>query len=95
MKELTYSVREFQARLGEALRAARRGDRVRIIAGGAPPLLLVAEGSAPPRRETADERVLKRRAARGKIRLARPGCLRPFRPFDLAGVSDQVRADRR
>ena len=95
MKVLTYSVREFQAHLGEALRAARKGDRVRIVARGAPDVVLTQEGRPSSRKESAEERMLKRLAAQGKVRLARPGRIRPFRPFNLSGVSEQVLADRR
>ena len=95
MKVLTYSVREFQARLGEALRAARRGNRVRIVAKGAPDVVLSHEEGPSPGRMTAEERMLARLAARGRIRPARPGRLKPFKPFALAGVSGQVLTDRR
>lgn len=95
MKVLTYSVREFQAHLGEALRAARKGDRVRIVARGAPDVVLSHEEGPSPRRMTAEERMLARLAAEGRIRPARPGRLKPFKPFALAGISDQVLADRR
>ena len=95
MKDLTYSVRDFQAHLGEALRAARRGEKVRIIARGVPDVVLNKEAPSSPRRESAEERKLRRLEARGKLRLGRGGRIKPFRSLPGGGVSAQIIADRR
>jgi antitoxin (DNA-binding transcriptional repressor) of toxin-antitoxin stability system len=95
MKELTYSVRELQARLGEALRAARRGERVRIVARGAPDIVLTREARPQGLPESAVQRKLKRLAAQGRIIPGKPGRIKPFKPFRLGGVSAQLLADRR
>jgi prevent-host-death family protein len=94
MKDLRYSVREFQARLGEALRAARRGERVRIVSRGGPDVLLtVARGGAD--RMTAFERKLDRLVRQGRLLREVQGRIRPFKGFPGSGLVAQVLSDRR
>lgn len=94
MKDLQYSVREFQSRLGEALRAARKGGRVRIVTHGQPDVVLCA-APAPARRLTPVQRRLQRLAALGRIVFEGAGPIAGFKPFAGAGFVRQVLADRR
>ena len=94
MKDLRYSVREFQARLGEALRAARRGGRVRIVSRGEPDVVLSV--ARPERRRlSAFERRLERLIAEGRMVRETAGRIRPFAGFPGSGLVDQVLTDRR
>lgn len=94
MKEISYGVRELQARLGDALRAVRRGDRVVITSHGKPVARIEAADLDEP--ETSPiRRKLARLAAEGRVRLGRPGLIPPFTPLPLDGLADQVLRDRR
>jgi len=94
MKEISYGVRELQAHLGEALRAAQRGDRVVITSHGRPIAVL---GKAEPSRKavSSTERKLLRMAAEGKIILGRGGRIKPFKAPKLPGLVRDFLADRR
>lgn len=93
MEELTFGVRELQAKIGAALAAVKRGDRVLITSNGRPVARLIpANGKVPG--ESALERKLNRMAAEGKLIRGRPGRIPPFRPFLIGGLSEQLRADR-
>ncbi len=94
MKHLSYGVREFQARIGEALRAAQRGDRVLITSHGRAVAVLAKADAALPG-ESGEDRKRRRLAAEGKLRLGRRGRIPPYTPPRIGGLSDQLQADRR
>ena len=94
MKQVTYGVREFQARLGDALRAVQRGERVVITSRRKVVAVLTREEGELPAGDPV-ERKLRRMASEGRIRLGKRRRIRPFKAFALQGVSDQVLADRR
>jgi prevent-host-death family protein len=94
MKQVTYGMRELQANLGEAIRAAQRGDQVLVTSRGR----VVAAITAARKRikgEPAVQRKLRRMAAEGRIRLGKPGRIKPFEPLPIAGLTDQLLRDRR
>jgi len=94
MKELSYGVRELQAHLGRALRAAQQGDRVVITSHGRPIAFL---GKAEPEQKAMSplERKLQRMAAEGQIILGDGHQIRPFKAPRLNGLTRQVLSDRR
>jgi prevent-host-death family protein len=94
MKQLSYGVREFQANLGEALRAAQRGDQVLITSRGRAVAVLARADSDLPG-ESSEDRKLRRLAAEGKIRLGRRGLIPPRRLPRIGGLSQQLESDRR
>jgi len=95
MKQIVFGVREFQAQIGEALRAVRRGERVIVTSHGRPVAVLSKAESKLPG-ESAEERILRRMAAEGRVRLGRRQTIRPFKPpLRTGGLSAQVIADRR
>jgi prevent-host-death family protein len=94
MRQLSYGVREFQAHLGEALRAAERGDRVVITSRGRAVAVLAKADPDPPG-ESREERTLKRLAREGKIRLGKPGLIPDYKVPRIRGLSKQLEADRR
>jgi prevent-host-death family protein len=94
MKQVTYGVREFQAKLGEALRAAQRGEQVLITSRGRAVAVLGRADADNPAESDVD-RKLRRLAAQGKIRLGRRGRIPPFAVPRTRGLSNQLRADRR
>ena len=94
MKDLQYSVREFQSRLGEALRAAREGGRVRIVSHGQPDVLL-SSAPAATLRLTPVQRSLQRLAALGRIVFDGGGPIPRFKVFAGSGFVRQVLVDRR
>ena len=94
MKEISYGVREFQARIGQALRAVERGERVLITSRGRP----IATLSKPDRSVKAlppFERKLRRLAAEGKLVLGRRAPIADYTPPRVKGVAAQILADRR
>lgn len=93
MKEISYGVRELQAHLGRALRAAQQGDRVVITSHGRPIAVL---GKAEPDRKalTTTERKLLRMASEGQIVLGNGHQIRPFKAPRLSGLTRQVLSDR-
>jgi prevent-host-death family protein len=94
MSQVMYGVRELQAHLGDALRAARRGEQVVITSHGRPVAVLTRFDARLPRDSAAD-RKLRRLAAEGRIRLGNADSIRAFDAPAIGGLSDQVRADRR
>jgi prevent-host-death family protein len=94
MKLLSYGVREFQARLGEALRAAGRGDRVVITSRGRAVAVLARPDADEPG-DSPEDRRRKRLAAEGKLRLGKRGPAPPYRLPRVRGLARQLEADRR
>lgn len=94
MKQLSYGVREFQANLGAALRAAERGDRVVITSRGRAVAVLARPDADEPG-DSPEERRLKRLAAEGKLRLAKRGPIPSYAPPHVSGLARQLEADRR
>jgi len=94
MKQLSYGVREFQAHLGEALRAAERGERVVITSRGRAVAVLAKADPDPPG-ESREERVLKRLAKMGKVRLGKRGMIPDYTLPPVSGLAKQLDADRR
>ncbi len=94
MTDITFSVRELQAHLGDALRAVDRGDHVIVTSRGRP----VAEISRPKRvrrasKEDPIDRKLRQMAAQGKLILAtKPGPIKV--PCLIPGLAEQWRKDR-
>ena len=95
MKQVTYGIRELQANLGDAIRAAQRGDQVLVTSRGKIVATLHgAHGKLP--RESAVRRKLRRLAAEGKVRLGKPGPIPPYTlPPGITGLTEQLLADRR
>lgn len=95
MKQVTYGMRELQANLGEAIRAAQRGDHVLVTSRGKIVASITgAHGKAPG--ESAVSRKLRRLAAEGKVRLGKPGPVPPYTlPPGIKGLTDQLLKDRR
>jgi len=91
---LTFGVRELQARLGEALEAVRRGDRVLVTSHRRPVALLCRLDAEVPR-EAPRDRKRRRLASEGKLLLGQGGRIRPFEARRVGGLSDKVLADRR
>jgi len=94
MKELSYGVREFQAHLGEALRAAEKGDRIVITSHGRA-VAVLAKAEADPSSDSPESRRLKRLAAQGKITLGKSGLIPAYQLPRVAGLAKQLEADRR
>jgi len=94
MKEVSYGVREFQAHLGEALRAAQRGDRVIITSHGRP-IAVLGKPAVSRKKTSATERKLLRLAAEGKIALGNGRRIAAFKAPRLSGLTRQLLADRR
>ncbi len=94
MKEVSYGVREFQAHLGQALRAVQRGDRVVITSHGRP-IAVLGKPGATRKRASATERKLLRLAADGKIALGNGRGIPPFKAPNLPGLVRDFLADRR
>ena len=94
MKVITYGVREFQANIGKALRAAEKGNQV-IITSHRKAVAVLAKVDAELPGESPEDRKLRRLAVEGRIRLGDPGAIKPFKVPRVGGLSDQVRADRR
>ena len=94
MKEICFGVRELQAHLGKALRAAQHGDRVLITSHGKPIAVL---GKAGPelRPRSSTERKLQRMAAEGQLVRGNGRAIRPFKAPRLNGLTGQVLGDRR
>ncbi|HXX93069.1 MAG TPA: type II toxin-antitoxin system prevent-host-death family antitoxin [Planctomycetota bacterium] len=94
MKQVSYGVRDFQANLGEALRAAERGDRVVITSRGrAVAILARPDGDEPG--DSPEERRRKRLAAEGKLKLGKRGIIPPYTLPRVSGLARQLEADRR
>jgi prevent-host-death family protein len=94
MKHLSFGVREFQAHLGEALRAAQRGDQVLITSRGRAVAVLARADTDKPG-ESIEDHQLRRLEAQGKLRLGRRGKIPPYRVPKISGLSDQLQSDRR
>ena len=95
MKDISYGVRELQAKIGEALRAAERGDRVVITSRGRP-VAVLAPADMPQKGDSAVERKLRRMAVQGRIQLGSRAPLADFKAPALGGgLSAQLEADRR
>jgi antitoxin (DNA-binding transcriptional repressor) of toxin-antitoxin stability system len=96
MKDISYGVREFQAHLGQALRAVQRGDRVVITSHGRP---IAVMGKVEPGRKNVStvERKLQKLAAEGKLILGkrRGQRIAPFKVPNLPGLVRDFLADRR
>lgn len=94
MRDVSYGVRELQAKLGDALRLVKAGNRVIVTSHGKPVAVLMrTDMKEIP--DSAVDRKLRRMAAQGKIRLGRGGPIRPFRPWNIGGVVEQLLKDRR
>lgn len=94
MKNLSYGVREFQTHLGEALRAAERGDRVVITSRGRAVAVLARPDAEEPG-DSPEDRRRKRLAAEGKLKLGRRGPIPPYVLPRVSGLARQLEADRR
>jgi prevent-host-death family protein len=94
MKHLSFGVREFQAHLGEALRAAERGDRVVITSRGRAVAVLAKADPDPPG-DSREDRALRRLAREGKIRLGKSGFIPDYKVLRVGGLAKQLEADRR
>ena len=94
MKQITYGVRELQAHIGDALRAVERGERV-LITSRHRVVAVLSKGNGKIGKETTVERKLRRLASEGKVRLGKPGRIKPFKGFPIHGVTDLFLAERR
>lgn len=94
MDHVTYGVRDLQAHLGDALRAARRGKQVIITSHGRPVAVLTRLDAELPG-ESAVDRKLRRLASEGRIRLGEAGSISPYEAPAIGGLSHQLLADRR
>lgn len=94
MSDVPYGVRELQAKLGDALRLVKAGNRVVVTSHGKP-VAVLTRADMKASQESSVERKLRRMAAQGKIRLGRGGAIRPYRGFPGGGLSEQILKDRR
>lgn len=94
MKIVTFSVREIQARIGDALRAVRGGGQVVVTSHGTPVAMLVRP-RARRRRLSRVERKLEQMAALGRVTIGKGGPLPRRKLPPLDGLTDQLLADRR
>jgi len=94
MKQLKYGMSELRANLAKAIRATRRGNRVLVTSRGKV-VAMITRTNDKIADDSAISRKLRNMAAAGKILLGRGGRIKPFKAFDLSGVSDQILADRR
>jgi prevent-host-death family protein len=94
MEYITFGVREFQAHLGDALRAAERGERV-VITSRNRAVAMLCKVDVRLGAESAADRKLRRLAAAGRIRLGDPTPIAPFQAPRIGGLSKRVLSDRR
>ena len=95
MKELTFGVKELQARLSSVLRAVRSGTRVVVTSHDLP----IAEISIPRKKAAKLSPQDRRRAQlirRGILLPAtRPGPIPALKPLQIGGLREQLEKDRR
>jgi prevent-host-death family protein len=94
MNIISYGVRELQANLGRALRAAANGDRVIVTSRHRAVAVLSRLDSELPD-ESASDRKLRRLSSEGKIRLGDSSPIKPYEAVRIGGLSDLVLSDRR
>ena len=94
MRYVTYGVREFQANIGKALRAAKKGDQV-IITSHKKAVAVLARIDVKLPGESPVDRKLRRLAAEDGIRLGDSGPIKQFIAPRVGGLSGQVLTDRR
>lgn len=95
MKEVTYGVREFQARVSEAIRAVHEGKRVVVVSRNRPVAEMVLPRK-PARRMSSLERKLERLYESGKLsRPLKTGPMPPIHPVPMPGILEEFLANRR
>ncbi|MCI0340735.1 MAG: type II toxin-antitoxin system prevent-host-death family antitoxin [Planctomycetales bacterium] len=96
MSTLVFGVREFQAKLGTALRAVARGARVTVTSRGKP-VAVLSRPDASDAALTDLDRYFLRLAAEGRVRLGSGKPIPAFTPpkTRIPGVAAQVLRDRR
>ncbi|MBI2922431.1 MAG: type II toxin-antitoxin system prevent-host-death family antitoxin [Planctomycetes bacterium] len=94
MKDIELGVREFQAHLGNALRAVRAGRRV-VITSRARPVAILVRPEAPSPKRTSLERKLERMVASGFMHRGTGSIPKKIHAIQLKGVVAQLLADRR
>lgn len=95
MKELTYGVKELQAHLSSAIRAAMAGTRV-VVTSHNQPVVEITRMKRVKRAISAEERGLARLIASGRLRPAeKPGPIPDFKPLRIGGLLEQLQKDRR
>ena len=95
MKQLTIGMRDLQANLAEAIRLASNGGHVLVSSRGKIVAVITGvHGKIPG--ESPVMRKLRRLAAEGKVRLGKPGKIKPFTPLPgVTGLTEQLIKDRR
>ena len=94
MERLTFGMRDLQANLAEAIRIAAEGGHVLVTSRGKIVAMITGVHGKVPK-ETPVMRKLRRLAAEGKVRLGKPGRIKPFVPFQITGLTQQLLEDRR
>jgi prevent-host-death family protein len=94
MKIISYGVRELQANLGRALRAAANGDRIVVTSRRRAVAVLTRLDSELPD-ESAVDRKLRRLSSEGKILLGDSSPIKPYDAVRIGGLSELILSDRR
>lgn len=95
MKELHYGVKDLQAHLSQALRAAEAGNRV-VVTRNNREILEISIPRRTARKVSAADRALERLIQRGVLSPARKtGPIPAFKPLRIGGLLEQLLADRR
>jgi prevent-host-death family protein len=94
MKSVPYGVREFQAKIGRALRIVERGGTIVVTSHGRP-VAMVVPPDARMAGESEEDWILRRLVAEGRVIPGNGKRIRPFRGFPLGNASERFIADRR
>ena len=95
MEQLTIGMRDLQANLAKAIHVAASGGHVLVTSRGKVVAVISGVHDKIPG-ETPVMRKLRRLAAEGKIRLGKPGRIKPFKPLPgVTGLTEQLLKDRR
>jgi antitoxin (DNA-binding transcriptional repressor) of toxin-antitoxin stability system len=95
MKELVYGVKELQAHLSSALRAAQAGTRV-VVTSHHRPILEIVIPRKPTTKLSAAERWRERMIKSGRLLPAlSKGPIPDFKPLRIGGLLEQLQQDRR
>jgi prevent-host-death family protein len=93
MKYLTFGVRDLQAHIGKALRLVAQGERIQVTSHGKV-VAVIGASDTKLSGESAVDRKLRRLAAQGRLRLGKPGKIRPYKLPKISGLTEQLLADR-
>lgn len=95
MEQLTIGMRDLQANLAKMIHVAASGGHILVTSRGKVVAMITGVHGKLPK-ETPVMRKLRRLAAEGKVRLGKPGRIKPFRPLPgVTGLTEQLLKDRR